>query len=109
MSNNTIAFLNGTVITTNGTYEIENIEVEAVKQLIQNRNILSAIGHVATAELLSEILDVEIPFNRVEFTQEVGQIAIAFKLNKRSAEGTILSKEDLLEIGYTLKKITRLK
>lgn len=94
--------------TTNGLYSIEDIDVETAKQHIQENGFISAVGHEATADILSEILEVHIPMNRIQFHQEVGQIAIVFKLNTRPDEGSILNKEEVMKIGYGLKIMKRL-
>jgi hypothetical protein len=47
--------------------------------------------------------------NRIEFRQQVGQKAIALKLNHRPPEGQILNKQQIEEIGFTLKLIERLE
>lgn len=104
-----IALFNGTVVTTNGTYKIDDIDLNIAIKLLKEHGYISAIGHSATAELMSEILGVEVPKNRIHFVQEVDQLAIVFKLKVRPAEGVILTKEELLDIGYDLKIMKRLK
>ena len=104
-----IAIFNGTVVTSNGLYRISDIDVDASKELIQRHGSISAIGHEATAKIMSEILEVDIPMNRIQFVQEVGQYAIVFKLNIRPAEGVILTSEELKDIGFALKLMERLE
>ncbi|WHH59515.1 YddF family protein [Petroclostridium sp. X23] len=104
-----IALFNGTVATTNGLYSIEDIDVENAKEYIARNGFISAIGHEATAEIMSDILCTNIPMNRIQFYQQVGQVAIVFKLNERPPEGVILNKEEIQRIGYSLKIMQRLK
>ena len=104
-----VGLFNGTVVTTNGVYSIQDIDVETAKKYIKEQGFCSAIGHEATAQIMSEILEQDIPMNRVQFRQQVGQKAIAFKLNERPAEGSILSREEIEGIGYSLKIIERLE
>jgi Domain of unknown function (DUF1874). len=108
-SNLPIAIYNGTVVTSDGLYRITNLSIESAKALATQSQLISAIGHQAAAELLSEILQTTIPPNRIQFIQQVGQLAIALKLNQRPPEGTILSKEQMLEVGFTLKLIERIE
>lgn len=103
-----IVFFNGTVVTTNGLYRITDLPLDEARKLAAEHDRISAIGHEATAEVLSEILGVHVPFNRIQFRQEVGQQAIVFKLNVRPVEGVILSKDQIEEIGYSLKLMERL-
>ena len=104
-----VAIFNGTVVTTDGLYRIHQISVEAARTLIATRTITSAIGHKAAAELISEILGVTVSENRIRFIQQPGQLAIALKLNTRPPEGAILSKEEMIAVGYSLSLIERLE
>ena len=104
-----IAFFNGTVATTNGLYRISDIDLESARKLVHGNTYVSAIGHVATAEILTELLGVEIPFNRIQFAQAVTQKAIVFKLDDRPVEGVVLSREEVEKVGYSLKLMERLE
>lgn len=103
-----IALLNGTVATTNGLYEITDIAIDTAKELLQTYGFISAIGHEATATIMRELLGQPIIMNRIQFYQEVGQIAIVFKLNERPDEGVVLNREEVEQIGYCLKKMVRI-
>ncbi|AOY78202.1 hypothetical protein BJL90_02245 [Clostridium formicaceticum] len=103
-----IALFNGTVATTNGLYKISDISTNEAKALIREHGHISAIGHEATAEVMSEILEAKIEMNRIQFQQEVGQKAIVLKLNVRPAEGVILSRQEIEAIGYCFKLMERL-
>lgn len=104
-----VGILNGTIATTNGLYKISDIDTEKAKKLLYENGFISAIGHKATAEVISELLNIDVPLNRIDFKQEIGQKAIVLKLNKRPAEGCVLSRKEMEEIGYSLKLIERLK
>lgn len=104
-----IALFNGPIVTTNGLYRISDISVEQGNELIRQYGFISAIGHEATAAILSRIFSCHIPMNRIQFYQEVGQKAIAFKLNKRPAEGRVLSEKEVAAIGFSLKLLERLE
>lgn len=104
-----IALFNGTVATTNGLYSIEDIDLKTAKKYVKENGFISAIGHEATAEIMSEILGQDISMNRIQFHQKVGQIAIVFKLNERPEEGKILSRHEVEKVGYSLKKMERLE
>jgi len=102
-----ITMLNTTILTNDGEYVLKTISVKEVKEIIAGQEIVSAIGHQSTAEILSTLLETEIPVNRIMFSQEVGQLAICFKLNGRPPEGEILTKNQLEEIGYSFKLLER--
>ena len=104
-----IALFNGTVCTTNGIYSVKDIDIETAKALIVKNGFVSAIGHDATAEIMSNILEQDIPMNRIQFHQKVGQKAVVFKLNERPPEGQILTREEVERVGFSLKIMERIE
>ncbi|SCY90664.1 YddF family protein [Alkaliphilus peptidifermentans] len=104
-----VALFNGAVVTTNGLYLVKDIGVNEAKSYIKDNGYISAIGHEATAEIMSELFKIHIPMNRIQFYQEVGQLAIVFKLNNRPPEGAILNRGEIEDIGYSLKLMERLE
>lgn len=111
-----LAILNTSIITAFGSFDYNPISLDDAKLLVFNaveptigpdEGILSAVGHQSTAEILTELLEVEIPVNRIQFAQQVGQSAIVFKLKGRAPEGKILSREEIEEIGYEFGLLTR--
>jgi len=104
-----VALFNGTVATTTGLYKISDIDLAQAKKMVAERGFVSAIGHEATAEIMSDLFGENIPMNRIQFHQEIGQPAIAFKLNERPPEGEILIREELEEVGFSLKLMERLE
>jgi Domain of unknown function (DUF1874) len=103
-----LGVLNTSIITTDGQYSLETIALDRARVLVKESQIDSAVGHESTAEILSALLGVDVPVNRQPFSQQAGQSALVFKLNGRPPEGQILSREQLEEIGYTFKLLTRL-
>lgn len=104
-----IALFNGTIATTDGVYKINSISLEDAKRLIDENGFISAIGHKATSEIMSDLFGRNISMNRIEFKQKVGQKAVVFKLNQRPPEGSILSREEIEKIGYRLKIMERIE
>ena len=106
-----LGILNTSIITAEGTFELKGITLEEAKKLIKNNkeNILSAVGHQSTADILTELLGLEIPVNRINFIQEAQQSALVFKLNGRAPEGVILSREEIETIGYKFQILKRIK
>jgi hypothetical protein len=95
-----IIFLNCRIITTEGKYNNKKIDLKTVKEICKDKNIISAIGHEATAKILTELLEFEIPVNRIHYKQGYDDIAIVFQLRDRIPEGKILNKEEIEKIGY---------
>lgn len=103
-----VVLLNTTIVTTDGDYSIKTISLEKAKELIKNANVLSAIGHQSTADIVSELLEIPVSMNRIMYTQEVGDIALCFKLKGRPEEGKILTAEEIEAIGYEFKTMKRI-
>ncbi|MCI7343028.1 MAG: YddF family protein [Fusobacterium necrophorum] len=105
-----LALLNTSICTTCGTYKLVDLTLEQAKELVaENKdNLLSAIGHDSTAEIMSEILEVPVLVNRIQFTQEAEQKALVFKILGRAKEGQILDRAAVEEIGYKFQLLERL-
>ena len=105
-----LALLNTSIITVEGTYSLKTITLDEAKALIQENkdNLDSAVGHKSTAEIMTTLLETEIPMNRQLFEQQVGQKALVFKLNGRHEEGIIPSVEEIEKIGYKFQLLERL-
>ena len=104
-----ITILNTSVLTNYGTYSYEPISLAKAKELINDNEIISAIGHSATADILSDLLEIEVKTNRIEFLQEVDEIALIFKLKSRIPEGKVLSRIEIDETGYDFGILRRVK
>ncbi len=68
-----IAIFNGPIATTCGTFVLSDIALEKAKKLLLENDFISAIGHEATAEILSRILKQNIKLNRIQYHQKIGQ------------------------------------
>jgi len=104
----TIAILNTPILTDEGNYKLSSITLEQAQKLVNENDFDSYIGHQATSEILSILLGTEVPMNRQQFKQEIGQKAIIFKLNSRLQEGQVLTTIPEIEsIGYTFQLLER--
>jgi len=90
------------------TYRIKARTLQDVKVTMMTNPWQSAIGHTATAEILTDLTGYIVPVNRIEYRQEIGDTAIVFKLRGRAPEGVILTREQIEEIGYDFYLMTRL-
>lgn len=102
-----IGILNTSILTTAGTYTLKDITLEDAKQMIAGQDIDSAVGHRSTSDILTKLLDRDVPVNRQFFQQQVGQKCIVFKLLGRTEEGKILSLDDIESIGYKFQLLER--
>lgn len=103
-----LAILNTSILTTTGKFELKDITLKEAKNLVKENEILSAVGHQSTAEILTTLLETEVPMNRIMFEQETGQKALVFKLNGRPEEVKILTVEDIEEIGYKFQLLIKI-
>ena len=104
----TIAILNTPILTVEGNYKLSSITLEQAQKLVNENDFDSYIGHQATSEILSILLGTEVPMNRQQFKQELGQKAIIFKLNSRLQEGQVLTTiQEIESIGYTFQLLER--
>lgn len=103
-----VLILNAPVMTNDGCYTLETCSLKEAKELISSApGIDSAVGHRATADVMTKLLEIPIPVNRYEAKQKTGQTALIFSLNSRIEEGKVLSSEDISEIGYQLKILNK--
>ncbi|CAJ31506.1 conserved hypothetical protein [Betalipothrixvirus acidiani] len=85
------------------TVKAKEITIQEAKELVTKEQFTSAIGHQATAELLSSILGVNVPMNRVQIKVTHGDRILAFMLKQRLPEGVVVkTTEELEKIGYEL-------
>lgn len=109
MTNTKLALLNTSILTTTGSYTLEDITLDEARQLVVSNvgDLDSAIGHPSTAEIMTTLLGVNIFVNRQMFQQKTGQQALVFKLNGRPEEGKILAVDEIETIGYKFQLLTR--
>jgi len=104
---NPLGILNTSILTSEGTFSLKSITLSDAQKLVKENEILSAVGHQSTAEILTELLETEIPVNRIQFEQQEGQQALVFKLNCRPPEGKILTREEIETIGYKFQLLEK--
>ena len=109
----TITVLNTSILTNFGKYQYNEISLDRAREIAQQANdfnqLVSAVGHQSTCDILTKLLGVTIPMNRVEYKQEIGTAALIFKLKGRLEEGKILTVEEIEEIGYNFGLLIRLE
>lgn len=101
--------LNTPVLTNYGVFKFIKVSIEKAKEFVKNGDVVSAVGHQGTAEVLSEILGTKIKCNRIQVSMEPGDQALVFRLLTRLPEGTVLSKEELESLKFELGILERLE
>ncbi|MGB9806715.1 MAG: STIV orfB116 family protein [Thermoproteota archaeon] len=81
---------------------MRRISVQKAKEIIAKKGFISAVEHEATAKLLTELLGVEVPVNRIQVKMTHGDKGIHFALKTRIPEGKVLTLDELKQIGYHL-------
>lgn len=104
-----LTLLNTSILTTFGQFDYQPITLETARSMVSSGDFESAIGHQATAEILTELLQVPVAVNRVNYSQGVNEKAIVFKLRGRAPEGAILTREQIDAIGYDFGLLERIK
>jgi lauroyl/myristoyl acyltransferase len=84
------------------TVRFRKIDKEKAKEILKNNEFVSAVGHQATADLLTAIMGVHIPMNRIAVRMGKGDIGVHFFLKQRLPEGTVLGKDELDRLSYDL-------
>ncbi len=104
----TVYVLNTAVVTDYGDYRLEGpISVAQAAELL-SRGFVSAVGHVPTAEFLSNLLGITIPANRIRVEMRPGDCALVFRLKERLPEGKVLSADEMKQIPFELAILRRL-
>ena len=78
------------------------IDLETARKFVKEKPFISAVGHEATAKVLTELLGVEIPFNRITVKMKEGDSALHFVLRTRLPEGKVLNEEELRQLDFDL-------
>lgn len=105
-----ITILNTSILTCYGRFDYVPTDLEKARTLVQTNagEVQSAVGHKSTADILTTLLGIDVPVNRVQYEQQVGEVALVFKLRGRPEEGKILTAEEIEAIGYDFGLIVRL-
>jgi len=75
------------------------ISVQEAKQLLA-RGFISAVGHNSTADIMSRVLGITVPYNRIQVFLEPNDEAVCFILKARPPEGRVLTAEELQQLGF---------
>ena len=106
-----IYLMNTSIITGGeGVYRLELSSVQEFIEIInyvrtqeEKGKVVSAIGHKATADLFSILINEVVEVNRLNVEQKPYELGLIIKLRGRIPEGTVLQElSDIEEIGYNL-------
>lgn len=77
--------------------ECKRIGLSQAKEILKD-GFVSAVGHEATAKVLTELLGYDIKLNRIFVDMRKGDKAVAIQFLKRLDEGKILNEKEILDM-----------
>jgi len=85
------------------TVKFRRLTLDEAKRLVKTTSkVISAVGHEATAKLLTRLLEFPVEFNRAAVFLHPGDCALHFYLKTRLPEGKILNEDELKTLDYWL-------
>ncbi|MEM4340831.1 MAG: YddF family protein [Candidatus Nitrosocaldus sp.] len=105
----TIYLLNTTIIDPDQVpilVRVDEITADEAKQLLAANDFVSAVGHEATAQFLSMLLNIAVQTNRIAVKLKPGDKAVCLKLQGRLPEGRVLSLAEMKQVQYKLYLLT---
>lgn len=100
--------LNSPVLTDWGIYEFRGpIDAEQACHLLPN-DFISAVGHISTAQVISQLLKRVVLQNRHQIVMKPGDQALVFRLLKRPPEGWVMNEGQLHQADYKFGVLHRL-
>lgn len=104
--------LNTSILTEYGAYRYAPLSGEEARglvreQLAAGREVVSAVSHLETAALMTELLEFPVEVCPASARQAIGDVALIFKLRGRVTHRRLLSRREVEEIGYDFGLLTR--
>jgi len=105
----TLYIINTPVLTDYGLWEFSGpLSIRDARTKLEP-GFVSAIGHEASANILSRILNIPIPVNRIQIKMQPKDEALILRLLKRLPEGKVLDESELMALDFELGLLKRLK
>jgi len=79
------------------TIKVVEASEDEVRRIL-NQGFISAIGHEATAKIVSSRLGVSVQVNRISIQLKPSDILVVFQLLTRLPEGKVLSEDEMKQV-----------
>lgn len=79
---------------------VSRLTDEEAKKRLRSMPWASAVGHEATARIISELTGVPVPVNRIQVTVQKGDSVLVFQLLQRLPEGRVLPAEEMRTLPH---------
>lgn len=105
----TLYVINAPILTDYGLWEfVGPLTISEAKRKLAG-GFVSAIGHDASASVLSKILKISIPVDRIQVKMLAGDEALILRLLQRLPEGKVLDETELQKLDFDLCLLKRLR
>ncbi len=101
--------MNSPILTHYGHWQFAGPLAIMNAQLILADGFVSAVGHSASADMMSKLLGIVIPVNRLHISMEPGDRALILRLMQRLPEGKVLTSEEIKATPFELGLLTRIR
>ncbi|MEM4458355.1 MAG: YddF family protein [Candidatus Caldarchaeum sp.] len=79
---------------------VRRISAEDARRILLTNGYVSAIGHEGTAQVLTQLLAIDVPMQRIQVKLNRGDSVVAFVLKTRLPEGKVLTADELRRLPY---------
>ncbi|MGB9638278.1 MAG: STIV orfB116 family protein [bacterium] len=76
----------------------KKIDLEKAKELIKKWEVISAVGHTSTMDLINKLLGLNLKTNRIEVKLDDDTFLLVFQLGVRLEEGKVLDEKEVEEL-----------
>lgn len=101
--------INSPVLTAYGLWRFSGpLDREAVRAFLAE-DYVSAIGHEATAQWLTDLLGISIAANRITVAMRPGDVALVVRIKERLPEGVVLGRDEIGRVAHEFGLLERLE